>query len=136
MTFPMELHVVSISKDKGDSTKAEYFIVGILFKLGQQNKFIREFLNSIPLEANKKVQLRTGVVKLNDLFSGIPKNELEAYYHYKGSLTTPPYTESVNWIVRKHIFEPSPEQVAAIEKLEGDNARHVQALYSRKIASK
>jgi carbonic anhydrase len=31
--------------------------------------------------------------------------------------------------------EASPEQIEAIEKMEGDNARHVQALKDRKVIS-
>jgi carbonic anhydrase len=135
MTFPIEMHVVSVSEDPKDSTKPEYLVVGMLFKMGQENKFMKEFLNAIPQQENKKVELSPGAVKLKDMFAGVTKNDLEAYYHYKGSLTTPPYTETVDWIVRKYIFEASPEQVAAIEKMEGDNARHVHALYNRKIAS-
>src|SRR5450432_1383853 len=134
MTFPMEMHVVSVSKNPKDSTKPEYLVVAILFKMGQENKFIEEFLNAIPIEEKKKVDLQPGSVKLKDLFDGVTKNDLEPYYHYKGSLTTPPYSETVDWIVRKYIFEASPEQVAAIEKMEGNNARHVRALNNRKIA--
>ncbi len=135
MTFPMEMHLVSVSKDPKDSLKSVYIVVAILFKMGRENKFIREFLNAIPAEEKEKVKLSPGTVKLDDLFAGIPKTDLEAYYHYKGSFTTPPYTEAVDWIIRKYIFEASPEQVATIEKLEGDNARHVHALYSRKVDS-
>jgi len=135
MTFPMEMHMVNVSKDQKDSTKSVFTVIAILFKMGKENKFIKEFLNSIPANEDEKVNLQPGLVKLDDLFIGIPKNDLEPYYHYNGSLTTPPYTESVDWIVRKYIFEASPEQVAAIEKLEGDNARHVRALYDRKVAS-
>jgi len=135
MTFPMEMHMVNVSKDQNDSIKTVYTVIAILFKMGKENIFIKEFLNSIPANEHEKVNLQPGLVKLDDLFMGIPKNDLEPYYHYKGSLTTPPFTESVDWIVRKYIFEASPEQVAAIEKLEGDNARHVQALYDRKVAS-
>jgi len=49
------------------------------------------------------------------------------------SLTTPPYTETVNWYVGKHIYEASPEQIAAIRKIEGENARDVQELNKRKV---
>jgi len=135
MTFPMEMHMVNVSKDQKDSMISVYTVVGILFKMGKENKFIKEFLNAIPAKENEKVKLQPGLVKLSDLFAGIPKNDLESYYHYKGSLTTPPFTESVDWIIRKYIFEASPEQVATIEKMEGDNARHVRALYDRKVAS-
>lgn len=55
------------------------------------------------------------------------------YYHYRGSLTTPPYTESVDWLVAKEIIEAGPKQIQRINLLEGNNARHVQALFSREI---
>jgi carbonic anhydrase len=50
-------------------------------------------------------------------------------------LTTPPYTESVRWHVTKHIFEASPEQIEAIHKIEGNNARQVQATFGRVVAN-
>ncbi len=131
MTFPMELHMVGVSKK--DSSKPAYIVIGMLFKMGRENKFIKEFLNGVPTEKDKKVELQKGTVKLKDLFDGIPEKDLESFYHYKGSFTTSPFTESVDWIVKKYILEASPEQVAAIEKMEGNNARHVQALYDRKI---
>jgi carbonic anhydrase len=71
-----------------------------------------------------------------DLFGTIPKEVTGNYYHYKGSLTTPPYTESVRWYITKHIFEASAAQIEAINKVEGNNARHVQALYGRTVTSK
>ena len=55
------------------------------------------------------------------------------YYHYRGSFTTPPYTESVDWLVAKEVIEAGPAQIRRINVLEGDNARHVQALYRREI---
>jgi len=56
-------------------------------------------------------------------------------YHYKGSLTTPPYTETLDWLVVKTIQQASPEQIRRINLIEGDNARRVQALYERKVES-
>jgi carbonic anhydrase len=135
MTFPMEMHAVNVVGNQGEKGESAYVVIGMLFKMGHENKFIKEFLNAVPREENKKENLRPGTVKLEDLFSGIAKNELETYYYYKGSLTTPPYTESVDWLIRKHIFEASPEQIFAIEKIEGDNARHVQELNKRKVIS-
>ena len=131
MTFPMEMHIVNLSESQKDSSS--YLVIGLLFKMGSENKFIKEFLSSVPAEEHKKENLPAGTVKLSDLFAGISKRELTPSYHYKGSLTTPPYTESVDWVVKRYIFEVSPEQVAAIEKIEGDNARHVHALYKRKV---
>ncbi|HEY5968398.1 MAG TPA: carbonic anhydrase family protein [Chitinophagaceae bacterium] len=132
MTFPMEMHMVNISKEKSEN-QPSHTVIGIFFKMGRENRFIKEFLNSIPQEENKKDSLRAGSVKLKDLFAGILQDELRKFYHYKGSLTTPPFTESVDWMISKYVFEASPEQIAAIEKIEGNNARHIQALHERKV---
>ncbi|MDP2392226.1 MAG: carbonic anhydrase family protein [Methylococcaceae bacterium] len=48
--------------------------------------------------------------------------------------TTQPYSENVNWIVLKTIFEASPEQIKAINKIEGNNARHFALKNDRTIA--
>jgi len=55
------------------------------------------------------------------------------FYHYRGSLTTPPHSETVEWLIAKEIQQASPEQVRRINQIEGDNARHVQALYGRAV---
>jgi carbonic anhydrase len=70
---------------------------------------------------------------LRNLIDYNPKKILNSYFYYKGSLTTPPYTESVNWYVMKTIIDASPVQIQKINKIEGDNARHVQALYDRSV---
>ena len=37
------------------------------------------------------------------------------FYHYKGSLTTPPCSESVSWFVYKHPLEISSESIDFLE---------------------
>ena len=132
MTFPMELHIVNVLNDSNAQKYPRYFVVGFLFKMGRENRFVRDFLNKIPQEG-KKDTLRRDAVNFEDLFKTVAENQPAGYYSYKGSLTTPPYSETVNWMVKKSILEASPGQIEAIEKLEGNNARHVQALYGRKI---
>jgi carbonic anhydrase len=132
MTFPMEMHIVSKLNDSIKDEGSTYTVLGILFKIGRENKFLKEFLNSIPREEGKDTLDQVNV-KLTDLFNELSKGERLIYYRYQGSLTTPPYTESVNWLISKRIFEASEEQIATIEKLEGNNARHVHALNNRKI---
>jgi carbonic anhydrase len=55
------------------------------------------------------------------------------FYHYQGSLTTPPYTETVQWFVFKPINTASPEQIKTISTIEGNNARHIQGIFTRGI---
>jgi carbonic anhydrase len=101
--------------------------------MGRENKFLKEFLNSVPREEGRDT-LDPNKVKLNDLFTDISARERLSYYNYQGSLTTPPFTETVNWSIATKIFEASEEQIVTIEKLEGNNARHIRALNNRKIA--
>ena len=135
MTFPLEMHIVNILKDSGKQHDPQYLVIALLFRMGKENKFIREFLSAIPKEEGKDT-LPSGSVKFEDLLLDVPAKEAQGYFSYQGSLTTPPYSETVHWIVKKYILEASPQQIMTIEKMEGDNARHVQALYTRKVFSR
>jgi len=133
LTYPMEVHIVNILKDSDTTKSPQYLVVAFLFKMGKENQFLKEFLNKIP-EEERNSSLPDGKVKFGDLFSQISNKVISGgYYSYKGSLTTPPYSESVTWIVNKYILEASPEQILTIEKLEGENARYLQALHARKV---
>lgn len=136
LTFPMEMHIVNIMPNEDKNATPQYLVFGMLFKEGKENKFISEFLAAVPEEEHQAAEVKAGTVKLADLFGTIPKEIQRNYYNYRGSLTTPPYTESVRWYIVKHIFEASAEQIEAINKIEGNNARHVQALYGRTVTSK
>lgn len=136
ITFPMEMHIVNIMPNEDKNATPQYLVIGVLFKEGKENPFINEFLNAIPKEEHQATEVKAGTVKMADLFGTIPKEIQGNYYHYRGSLTTPPYTESVRWYIAKHVFEASAAQIEAINKIEGNNARHVQALYSRQVISK
>jgi carbonic anhydrase len=129
ITYPMEMHIVN--QLSGD--KPEYAVIAFHFKMGEENKFIDEFLNLIPKEEHRSKEIETGIVKLRDLFGENPREEWSSFYSYKGSLTTPPYTESVRWFVVKKIFHASPDQIKKINRVEGDNARHIQGEYNRTI---
>ena len=128
ITYPMEMHVVTTLKDQPEGEITEYLVLAFLVKMGKENKFISNFIDQIPKEEGG-----INEVDLNALTDSETSNvanllkELNSYYHYKGSLTTPPYTESVNWYVMKKIFEASPDQILRINRIEGDNARHIQA---------
>jgi carbonic anhydrase len=133
MTYPMEMHIVNAAEDE-KTGETEYLVVSILFKMGDENKFISEFHDLIPEEEYSVHNIQTGRVRLSDLLMVTRKDKSEeGLYYYKGSLTTPPYTESVNWYIDKHIYEASPEQIKTIEKFEGHNARRVQEIQGRII---
>lgn len=135
VTYPMEMHMVHTLQGQKEGETPQYLVIGVLFKMGEQSIFIDEFIESIPSEAHSKKEVMTGAIKVADLISEKPEEVLDSYYHYKGSLTTPPYTESVRWYVSKHIYEGSPEQIKQILKIEGANARQIQSLNDRTLES-
>ena len=96
--------------------------------LDSTTRFPDEFLDAIPKEPGQSAEIHD--VFLHDMF---PQDFDFENIHYRGSFTTPPYTESVDWLVAKEVIEAGPAQIQRINLLEGNNARHVQALYRREI---
>jgi carbonic anhydrase len=54
-------------------------------------------------------------LKSVDIANFLPENQ--AYWTYEGSLTTPPFNESVTWILFKEPVEVSQEQLDAMRDL-------------------
>lgn len=130
MTFPMEMHFVCVHKEL-DQEKPAYLVIAAFFKMGKENKFMNGFIDKIPDHENDTISVADDPVYIDDLIGDI--NPDRKYYYYKGSLTTPPYTETVNWLILRDIVQASPEQIKVINDLEGNNARHVQAMFEREI---
>lgn len=61
----------------------------------------------------------------------IPTNK--TYYHYIGSLTTPPLSENVEWYVMKNPVEVSKAQIETFNKYYDSNNRKVQKLNGRSV---
>ena len=58
----------------------------------------------------------------------------KAYYYYQGSLTTPPCSEGVRWLIMKEPIAMSIDQIAALKKAIGcDNNRPVQPINGRVV---
>jgi carbonic anhydrase len=128
--YPMEMHIVCAT----DTPQApSYMVIAVLFKMGQENKFLSEFSGSVPKEKHNTTFTKINQVKLTHFLSLEDTGDLAHHYHYKGSLTTPPYTERVNWVIYKNIFDASNEQIDLINTLEGNNARQIQSDDSRPV---
>lgn len=127
ITYPMEVHLVHTNIDSTQSH--HYFVISMLFRMGQHNDFLQDFIDRVPEAIGDTAHFDNTYFDLSELVT----EELKDYYHYTGSLTTPPYTETVNWAVSYHVLEASPAQIARLNKIEGNNARHIQSINSRKI---
>ena len=97
-------------------------VVAVFFKAGKNNPVLDNILGNIGEEIRIDPQ---------DLMPA----DTRQYYHYIGSLTTPPCTENVQWYLLKTPAEASKEQIAAFRKYYVDNERPVQELYDRTVES-
>jgi len=82
------------------------------------------------LPAQKGVETHLPAVKV-DVDALIPT--ARTTYRYDGSLTTPPCSEGVKWMVMTTPIQLSTEQIAAFTRLIKDNSRPVQALNGRTV---
>ncbi|MDA3946235.1 MAG: carbonic anhydrase family protein [Helicobacteraceae bacterium] len=115
--FDMVAHMVH----QNPETK-QLSVVAVFFKEGKANPMLNSVINNIGGEIDVDPQ---------DL---LPK-ETAHYFHYIGSLTTPPCSENVQWYLLKEPVEASKEQIEAFRKFYVDNERPVQELYDRVIES-
>ncbi|EDP60402.1 carbonic anhydrase family protein [Vibrio sp. AND4] len=118
--YPLEAHFVHADK------AGHLAVVAVFFKLGGENPELAKLLANIP----KKDQVVAIKVPF-DADSLLPNNK--DYYRFDGSLTTPPCSEGVRWLVIKETQTISPEQVTAFTKAMGHNNRPIQPLNSRMI---
>ncbi len=95
-------------------------VVAVFFEEGKNNPVLDNILSSIGQETRVDPQ---------DLLP----TDTAHYYHYIGSLTTPPCSENVQWYLLKKPVEASKDQIDAFRKYYVDNERPVQELYDRKI---
>lgn len=129
VTYPMEMHVVNMIEPKTEDEPPRYLVMSFLYKMGDEDPFITSFLDQVPEQEGARVLDQDEAYAL----TAGKRNPGYQYYHYRGSLTTPPYTETVEWLIVKGIQEASPEQIRRINLIEGDNARRVQGLFGRTV---
>jgi carbonic anhydrase len=109
------------------SAEGRLAIVAVLLERGKAHSLIQTVWNNLPLE---KYEAVSPTVVL-DLKEALP--ERREYFTYMGSLSEPPCTEGVLWIVMKQTMQASPAQMALFSRLYPLNARPVQPSYGRVI---
>ena len=120
--YGMVAHLVHQSKT------GKLAVVSVLMEAGKEQGLIRTLWTNLPLEQDTPVTRPE--VKI-DPAQLIPK--IRNYYTFMGSLTTPPCTEGVLWLVMKTPMQVSKEQLAGFGTLYKSNARPVQPVNSRLI---
>lgn len=120
-SFPLEVHFVHASKD------GHLAVVAVMFEEGTENQALTELWEDMPTKVGEH-----HIVDAKHLDALLPKDR--DYYRFNGSLTTPPCTEGVRWLVMKNIVMISKEQIDTFEKvMHMKNNRPIQPTHSRMI---
>jgi len=115
--YDMVAHMVHQADDK---TLA---VLAVMFEVGEKNLFIQKIIDNIGSQTNIDPQ-------------ELLPNDVSHYYHYVGSLTTPPCSEDVQWYILKDTKNISSEQLKRFRKFYIDNERPIQPTNARVIESK
>ena len=115
-SFAAEAHLVH------ESEGGELAVIGVMVEEGAENAALEEVLS--------------GAVQRGDGAPFDPARllpEEQAYYTYTGSLTTPPCSEGVRWVLMQEPIAASPAQ---LDRFKGEQTnRPVQPLNGRAVAA-
>lgn len=120
---PMELHFVHKNYDTG-----RLAMIGVFVEEGTENAILKPMVDHLPVAPYSSFSSQLDIYNPIDL---MPTDK--SYFMYSGSLTTPPCTENVTWLLMEHPIQASAAQIQAFEALEHQNARPLQAIEGRVI---
>ena len=120
--FPMVAHLVH------KNAEGQLAVVAVLLETGAVNPVIDKVWTYMPLDAGDRVRMPPDLLNLNEL---LPTDQ--RYYQFMGSLTTPPCSENVLWLVLKQPVSISRAQIRLFTQLYPNNARPVQPLNGRTV---
>lgn len=121
-TYPMEIHFVHADAN------GNLAVVAVMFEEGAANPGLTKAWQAMPERAGEKVALQDNVLGTDIM----PADK--SYYRFNGSLTTPPCTEGVTWLVLKKTVTASKAQIENFMHLmHHHNNRPIQAVNARDI---
>jgi carbonic anhydrase len=121
-SFPMEAHFVHAD------AQGNLLVVALMFQEGQANRALAKVWTAMPKTEGPASPLPNVVTPA----AFMPKSM--SYYRFSGSLTTPPCSEGVRWLVLKTPVSAAKTQIAAFEHAIGHhNNRPVQPLNGRVV---
>lgn len=119
MFYPGELHLVHVSK------KGKLAVVGIFLTIDDEDKSPFKFFEKIPEESKK------GETTKIDISKFISKSN--PHFYYKGSLTTPPCTEDVNWVIFDRPIKVNQSDLSRFMNFYPHNDRNIQKINKHKV---
>jgi carbonic anhydrase len=112
--YDMELHLVHAAADGSNA------VIGVFLKRGSSSGALAPIFEALPDDLNVHHPLDAPF----DPASFLPQSR--GHYRYIGSLTTPPCTEGVQWVVMGDVVTVSDEDMAQFAERVHFNARPVQ----------
>ncbi len=125
--YPLEEHFVALSASGAES------VVAVFFRVGARNAALQPILDAASTSLTAPNSTTRAPVTID--FAGLlPKNP--SGWFYRGSLTTPPLSQAVNWFVYRTPVTLSQAQLGQYEAVASGagflpNARPTQALDGR-----
>ena len=118
----MVAHLVHKSAD------GKLAVVAVLLDAGGASALIDSIWKNLPKEKEKETLVQSVTVDATNL---LPENR--GYYTFQGSLTTPPCSEDVKWLVLKTPVKIAGAEIAAFGKIYPMNARPIQPVNGRAV---
>lgn len=122
-SYPMEMHWVNQDQE------GHLLVLGVMLKEGEENKALSQFWHRLPDREGAKVALDAATAP--DLESMLPTASHHLFY--KGSLTTPPCTEDVQWVLFEQPIEVSKAQIHKFSQLFPESHRPPQQINEREV---
>ncbi len=122
--YPMEMHLVHKSAD------GKLAVVGVFIEEGGHNAAFDPIWASLPGTKGTEYHFENVMVDVNAM---LPTTLTS--YRYEGSLTTPPCSEGVKWIIMTNPIQLSGQQIGQFQAIIKGNNRPVQPLNGRSVAS-
>ena len=120
--YPLEAHFVHLDKE------GNIAVIALMFEEGEENKALEKVWENMPEKSDDKSELN-----LADIAKALLPTDLH-YYRFNGSLTTPPCTEGVRWMVLKTPVTVSKAQVEHFKHtMHHANNRPIQPINARMI---
>ena len=110
------------------SPEGKLAVVAVLLDKGGANGLIDSIWKNLPTAKEKEVLITNVTIDAANL---LPENK--GYYTFQGSLTTPPCSEEVTWLVLKTPVKIGDGEITAFGKIYPMNARPTQALNGRAV---
>nr|WP_198044637.1 carbonic anhydrase family protein [Lysinibacillus timonensis] len=120
--YNMEGHIVH------EINSGELAIVSFFVTEGKVNTDLDEMWSILPAEVTEEPIV---VNREIDLLEVLPENK--NMYSYSGSITIPPCTEGVTWLIIEEPIEMSPQQIELFAAIYPQNNRSIQELNNRKV---